>query len=187
MADLLERSGLPADRLAIELTEKSDPRPTTRSADPPRAARSLGIEVLVLDDFGTGYSSLSRLRELPISGLKIDRSFVIDASTHGDPTLIRAIVDVAHEFGLAVVAEGMEDQATWQRMATLGCDMGQGYWLSRPLRPEAVPDWIRGRNIETWPQAKATIETAHVHSGQDPQDREHPTATGEPQLATLHT
>jgi hypothetical protein len=56
----------------------------------------------------------------------------------------------------------MEDQATWERMATLGCDMGQGYWLSRPLRPEAVPDWIRGRSIETWPQPHATAETADV-------------------------
>ena len=151
------------------------------------ALRSLGIDVLVLDDFGTGYSSLSRLRELPITGLKIDRSFVTAAGTRGDATLIRAIVDVAHNFGLAVVAEGMEDEATWQRMATLGCDMGQGYWLSRPLRPEAVPDWIRGRSIETWPQPNAITETAHVHSAQNPRDGEHPTTTGEQQLATLHT
>ena len=186
VAELLDRSGLPADRLAIELTEESvihDPQLVMQAL---HALRSLGIEVLVLDDFGTGYSSLSRLRELPISGLKIDRSFVVAAGTHGDPTLIRAIVDLAHEFGLAVVAEGMEDQATWQRMATLGCDMGQGYWLSRPLRPETVPDWIRGRSIETWPQPPATVETAHVRSAQNPRDREHPTTTGEKLLATLH-
>ena len=158
VAKLLDRSGLPADRLAIELTEESvilEPRIAVQAL---LALRSLGIEVLVLDDFGTGYSSLTRLRDLPISGLKIDRSFVIDAGTHGDPTLICAIVDLAHKFGLAVVAEGMEDQATWQRMATLGCDMGQGYWLSRPLRPEAVPDWISGHTIEQWPQPPATIE-----------------------------
>lgn len=166
VAELLDHSGLPADRLAIELTEESVIRDPGVAVQALLALRSLGIEVLVLDDFGTGYSSLTRLRELPISGLKIDRSFVIDAGTHGDPTLIRAIVDLAHKFGLAVVAEGMEDQATWQRMATLGCDMGQGYWLSRPLRPEALPDWIRGHSIEQWPQPHATVETADIRIAQ---------------------
>src|SRR6202035_3363208 len=139
VAEILARSELPPDRLAIELTEESVIRDPHVAVQALRALRLLGLEVLVLDDFGTGYSSLTRLRELPISGLKIDRSFVVDAGTNGDPTLIRAI---------AVLAEGMEDQATWQRMAALGCDMGQGYWLSRPLRPEAVPHWLRGRSIE---------------------------------------
>ena len=166
VAELLDRSGLPADRLAIELTEESVIREPHVAVRALTALRSLGIEVLVLDDFGTGYSSLKRLRDLPISGLKIDRSFVTDAGTHGDPTLICAIVDLAHKFGLAVVAEGMEDEATWQRMATFGCDMGQGYWLSRPLRPEAVPDWIRERSIEQWPQPNATLETGDVRIAQ---------------------
>jgi EAL domain-containing protein (putative c-di-GMP-specific phosphodiesterase class I) len=164
VAELLERSGLPADRLAIELTEESVMREPKAAADALLALRSLGIEVLALDDFGTGYSSLTRLRDLPISAIKIDRRFVTDAGAEGDPTLIAAIAELAHKFGLSVVAEGMEDEATWDRMAALGCDMGQGYWLSRPQRPEGVLDWMRRHTIEQWPQPHAALEIADARS-----------------------
>jgi EAL domain-containing protein (putative c-di-GMP-specific phosphodiesterase class I) len=164
VAELLERSGLPADRLAIELTEESVMREPKAAADALLALRSLGIEVLALDDFGTGYSSLTRLRDLPISAIKIDRRFVTDAGAEGDPTLIAAIAELAHKFGLSVVAEGMEDEATWDRMAALGCDMGQGYWLSRPQRPEGVLDWMRRYTIEQWPQPHAALEIADARS-----------------------
>jgi EAL domain-containing protein (putative c-di-GMP-specific phosphodiesterase class I) len=158
VSDLLHGAGLPADRLAIELTEESVIREPQLAIEALAELRALGIEMLAIDDFGTGYSSLTRLRELPITGLKIDRSFVADASLDGDPTLIAAIADLAHKFGLAVVAEGIEDEATWKLMAALGCDVGQGYWLSRPLRSEVVLDWMRGRKIEQWPQPTATAE-----------------------------
>jgi EAL domain-containing protein (putative c-di-GMP-specific phosphodiesterase class I) len=158
VAELLDRSGLPADRLAIELTEQSVMSEPEAAVEALLALRALGIEVLELDDFGTGYSSLTRLRDLPISGLKIDRRFVIDAGVDGDPTMIAAITELAHKFGLSVVAEGMEDEAIWDRMAVLGCDVGQGYWLSRPLRPGAVQGWMRGHAIEQWPQPRAVLE-----------------------------
>jgi EAL domain-containing protein (putative c-di-GMP-specific phosphodiesterase class I) len=158
LAALLDRAELPADRLGIELTEESAIREPQAAVEALLRLRSLGIELIALDDFGVGYSSLTRLRDLPITGLKIDRSFIVDAGIDGDSTLIAAIAELAHELGLGVVAEGIEDEATWRRMAALGCDIGQGYWLSRPLRPEALPDWIRDRTIESWPQAPATTE-----------------------------
>jgi EAL domain-containing protein (putative c-di-GMP-specific phosphodiesterase class I) len=161
LVDLLHRARLPADRLAIELTEESVIREPNAAVEALLTLRSLGIELIALDDFGTGYSSLTRLRDLPITGLKIDRSFIVDADVNGDTTLIAAIADLAHKLGLAVVAEGIEDEATWRRMAAIGCDIGQGYWLSRPLRPEAIPEWMHGRTIEPWPQAPAAFaETA---------------------------
>jgi len=160
LLELLDRARLPVDRLAVELTEESVIREPEAAVEALRKLRSLGIELLALDDFGTGYSSLTRLRDLPITGIKIDRSFVVDAGDSGDPTLIAAIADLAHKFGLAVVAEGIEDAETWRRMAAIGCDVGQGYWLSRPLRPEALVDWMRGRTIEPWPQAPAAVAAA---------------------------
>ena len=98
--------------------------------------RDLGLELSV-DDYGTGHASLAYLTRLPVSTLKIDRSFVqtmeLDAS---DRTIVRSTIDLAHSLGLRVVAEGVETRATWDELAALGCDAAQGYWLARPL-PEA--------------------------------------------------
>jgi EAL domain-containing protein (putative c-di-GMP-specific phosphodiesterase class I) len=171
LVELLDRARLPVDRLAVELTEESVIREPEAAVEALQKLRSLGIELLALDDFGTGYSSLTRLRDLPISGLKIDRSFVVDAGASGDTTLIAAIADLAHKFGLAVVAEGIEDAETWRRMAAIGCDVGQGYWLSRPLRPEVLAEWMRGRAIEPWPQAPAPAVVTPARRGARPHDR----------------
>ena len=166
VAGLLRGAGLPADRLAIELTEESVIREPQLAVEALAELRALGIEMLAIDDFGTGQSSLARLRDLPITGLKIDRAFVADAGADGDPTLIAAIADLAHKFRLGVVAEGIEDEPTWKRMAALGCDVGQGYWLSRPLRSEAVPEWMRARTIEQWPQPPAAADIGPVEDRQ---------------------
>jgi EAL domain-containing protein (putative c-di-GMP-specific phosphodiesterase class I) len=171
IAEELRRVGLPADRLAIELTEESVIREPHAAVQALLALRSLGIQALALDDFGTGYSSLTRLRDLPLTELKIDRSFVEDAGVDGDPTLITAIADLAHRLGLVVIVEGIEDEATWRRMAELGADIGQGYWLSRPLRPEAVPDWMRERSTEQRTQPPAAGEIAHAQSYPHAHDR----------------
>jgi EAL domain-containing protein (putative c-di-GMP-specific phosphodiesterase class I) len=164
IANLLDGAGLPADRLAIELTEESVIREPQSAVQALVALRSLGIQSLALDDFGTGYSSLTRLRDLPLTELKIDRSFVEHTGVDGDPTLIAAIADLAHKLGLGVVVEGIEDEATWQRMAQLGCDIGQGYWLSRPLRPESLSGWMNKRGTE---QTPAAIDIARVRSHPD--------------------
>ena len=123
--------------LAFEITEN------VIMSDPERAVRHLtelhemGIK-LVMDDFGTGYSSLAYLRRLPVSQLKIDRSFIA-ALTHGeDEALVRSIIDLAHNLKLEVVAEGVESAAVCDRLRALGCDLAQGHFLGSPGPPAEV-------------------------------------------------
>ena len=128
-------------------------------ADPQRGdgrdragSRSMGLG-LVIDDFGTGYSSLAHLKQLPVQAIKIDRSFVIDMETdENDATIVRSAIDLAKNLGLIVVAEGVENEATWARLSALGCDMAQGYYLSRPLPPDQLDVWLaasRGSVVTT--------------------------------------
>jgi len=145
VARLLRRYDVPAERLTLEVTESSV------MADPARATallnelRELGVRLSV-DDFGTGYSSLSYLKRLPVQEVKIDRSFV--AGLHdqgGDVAIVRAIVDLGRHLGLEVVAEGVEDQATWDQLATMGCDLVQGWHLGRPMPTGELVPWLRAR------------------------------------------
>jgi len=140
---LLELHSVPASKLELEITE------TTIMSDPPRAkavlARlsALGVS-LAVDDFGTGYTSLSWLRDLPLSTLKIDRSFVMRMATdEGDATIVRSTVQLGRSLGLKVVAEGVEDEASWAQLLGLGCDVAQGYHLSRPQAEAALTPWLR--------------------------------------------
>jgi EAL domain-containing protein (putative c-di-GMP-specific phosphodiesterase class I) len=89
---------------------------------------------LAVDDFGTGYSSMAYLRELPVDELKIDRSFVSQMATSpSDAVIVRSTIDLGHNLGLRVVAEGVETQHAWQQLSALGCDIAQGYYLGRPM------------------------------------------------------
>jgi EAL domain-containing protein (putative c-di-GMP-specific phosphodiesterase class I) len=100
---------------------------------------------LAVDDFGTGYSSLSYLRRLPVDEVKIDRSFVTGMATDaGDLAIVRAVVDLAGHFGLAVVAEGVESERTVQLLEDLGCGVGQGFLFSRALPFERFEAWLDG-------------------------------------------
>jgi len=128
-------------RLELELTE------STLMADPERARvlladlRALGVRIAV-DDFGTGYSSLAYLKQLPLDELKIDRCFVRDmASDDRDRAVVQATVDLAHTLGLRVVAEGVEDALALEVLQHLGCDLAQGYHLSRPLPVDELGHW----------------------------------------------
>jgi diguanylate cyclase (GGDEF)-like protein len=104
--------------------------------------RSLGIE-LSIDDFGTGYSSLSRLKRMPMNEVKIDKSFIIDMEHDKDNELIvKSIIDLAHNLGLVVVAEGVENKTVSEYLKSLGCDMLQGYYLCKPLSAEKCEYWI---------------------------------------------
>ena len=102
----------------------------------------LGVD-LSLDDFGTGYSSLVHLKRLPVSEIKVDRSFVqrmtVDAD---DAAIVRSIVDLAHSLGLRVVAEGVETAETWRALEAMGCDLAQGYLISRPVPGDEVTQWL---------------------------------------------
>ncbi|HEY7132135.1 MAG TPA: diguanylate cyclase, partial [Candidatus Limnocylindrales bacterium] len=136
--DCLAATGLPADRLELEITESVLLDEGEESARTLRALRELGVR-LVLDDFGTGYSSLSYLRRLPLDTIKIDRSFVdgIDADGTNLP-IVQAVIALAHGLGIEVVAEGIETAGQSARLRELVCDRGQGYYYARPQPPDAL-------------------------------------------------
>jgi diguanylate cyclase (GGDEF)-like protein len=135
----LRESATPPERLKLEITENSlmaDPATATAVLD---ELTSLGIE-LAIDDFGTGYSSLAYLRQLHVRELKIDRSFVMGMRTNRDDALIvRSTIDLGHNLGLRLIAEGVEDQASLDLLRQQGCDGAQGYHLSRPVPAQQIP------------------------------------------------
>jgi EAL domain-containing protein (putative c-di-GMP-specific phosphodiesterase class I) len=103
----------------------------------------MGVGISI-DDFGTGYSSLAYLKRLPVDELKIDKSFVSHmAVDDNDATIVRSTIGLAHDLGLRVVAEGIEDQATWDLLIELGCDVAQGYYINRPLPSSELGQWLR--------------------------------------------
>lgn len=135
---ILEQTGINPDRLVFEVTESA----AMTDPDAARAAlerfRDMGIAIS-MDDYGTGQSTLSYLRQLPLNELKIDRSFVQHAhQNRGDAILVRSTVDLAHELGLKVVAEGVEDEACLEFLASVGCDLAQGYLISKPVGAEEI-------------------------------------------------
>jgi diguanylate cyclase (GGDEF)-like protein len=142
-AALLEREGCAAQWIALEITESGildDPGHAIRNLE---RLHALGCK-LAIDDYGTGYSSLAYLRRLPVDELKIDKSFVTGmANDPGDAIIVRSTIDLGHNMGLVVVAEGVEDEATFEQLRALGCDTVQGYWISRPLGAIELADWVR--------------------------------------------
>jgi diguanylate cyclase (GGDEF)-like protein len=141
----LRRHGVPGELLTLELTEGSVVDDTVRNSTVLADLHSLGLR-LSMDDFGTGYSSLSQLRQLPIDELKIDKSFVLGMSTSKNESFIaRSIVELAHNLGLRVVAEGVEDEVTRDLLAQMGCDKVQGFLVSRPLPEDRLEDWLLAR------------------------------------------
>jgi EAL domain-containing protein (putative c-di-GMP-specific phosphodiesterase class I) len=142
IAELLTANGMKAEWLELEITE------SVIMADPARAREILGQLNkmglrLSIDDFGTGYSSLGYLRKLPVHYIKIDKSFVMDMiQNEDDRVIVRSIVDLAHNLGLKVVAEGVESQEALDRLKELGCDLAQGYHMSRPLPAPEITHWL---------------------------------------------
>jgi EAL domain-containing protein (putative c-di-GMP-specific phosphodiesterase class I) len=132
VTETLRRWRVDPGYLRLELTE------TAIMEDPEAALTTLerihemGVN-LSIDDFGTGYSSLGYLTRLPVDEIKIDREFVTDMrSKSQNAVIVRSTVELGHSLGLQVVAEGVEDRATWELLGLLGCDVGQGYFLGRP-------------------------------------------------------
>ncbi|MGH2693845.1 MAG: putative bifunctional diguanylate cyclase/phosphodiesterase [Actinomycetota bacterium] len=133
---MLYRWGIPPNRLELELTE------TSIMADPRRAMgileslSELGVRIAI-DDFGTGYSSLFYLKRMPINVIKIDKSFILNMTANdNDLVIVRSIIDLAHNLGLKVVAEGVENQDVLQHLEALGCDLAQGFYHGRPMPAE---------------------------------------------------
>jgi EAL domain-containing protein (putative c-di-GMP-specific phosphodiesterase class I) len=143
----LEKSGLPPGALMLEITESGIVSDDVRLHGMLGELREFGIR-LAIDDFGTGYSSLSYLKRLPVSYLKIDRSFVMGlGSDTGDERIVAAITDLGHGLGLRVIAEGVENRQQRHVARQLGCDLYQGYLLAEPRRPRDIPPFWRQRHV----------------------------------------
>ncbi len=136
--DIVEHSAVPPSSLTIEITETTVMEDYTRSNEAMRRLNSVGIE-FAMDDFGTGYSSLERLREMPLSLLKVDQTFVKGMlSNASDAAIVNASVQLGHAMGITVTAEGIETEAHAEALQNLGCDRGQGYHFSRPQSPQEL-------------------------------------------------
>jgi diguanylate cyclase (GGDEF)-like protein len=142
VAEAIQKWGINPAVLELEITE------STLMADPQRALdvlmrlSALGVR-LALDDFGIGYSSLAHLKRLPVNVMKIDKSFVMNmAHDEDDAVIVQSTIDLARSLGLEVVAEGVENQEALSRLAEMGCDIAQGYYLTRPLPPDQLESWL---------------------------------------------
>jgi EAL domain-containing protein (putative c-di-GMP-specific phosphodiesterase class I) len=158
LSRLLERWDCDPGLVTLEITE------STVMADPVLATRvleqleALGVR-LSIDDFGTGYSSLAYLKSLPVGEIKIDKAFVRTMMDEpSDAMIVRSTVDLGHNLGLDVVAEGVEDEATWNALRNFGCDYAQGYWMSRPVPADEIVAFER----ERWPRMQAQAADAEV-------------------------
>jgi diguanylate cyclase (GGDEF)-like protein len=139
---LLSLHGLPPEALQLEITERMIMSDPDRALTVVTGLSALGVRLSV-DDFGTGYSSLANLKRLPIDELKIDRSFVSPMlHEESDLIIVRSTINLGHDLGLKVIAEGVEDAATLERLTVLGCDLAQGYHVSRPLASDAFVRWL---------------------------------------------
>jgi EAL domain-containing protein (putative c-di-GMP-specific phosphodiesterase class I) len=142
---LLEDTGLAPDLLKCELTESEVMDDPVLAMDVLHQLREIGVRTAI-DDFGTGYSSLSYLRQLPVDEIKIDKSFVMAMrQDRSDLTIVRTVIDLAHNLGFVVLAEGAEDEPTVEMLAEFGCDRVQGYAIGRPVPKDAF--WTSVRNV----------------------------------------
>jgi diguanylate cyclase (GGDEF)-like protein len=133
---------VPADAVTLEITESSLMADPERAIEVLERLRSLGVH-LSIDDLGTGYSSLAYLQRLPVSEVKIDKSFLQPGQqTASSMAIVAAIVDLGHRLDRRVVAEGVEDEATWRHLQQLGCDSAQGFWMGRPMPAADFLPWL---------------------------------------------
>ncbi|MDG2148871.1 MAG: EAL domain-containing response regulator [Planctomycetota bacterium] len=149
VVNILNTVGVPPESLIVEITEG---QAITEQLDVLETLARLRLArvSLAIDDFGTGYSSLGRLHSLPFTELKIDKSFVMD--TPGDPRLemvVRAIADLGKNLGLTVVAEGVATREAWDLVESMGCDIAQGYFISRPLPADMLTEWLYRWDVPT--------------------------------------
>jgi EAL domain-containing protein (putative c-di-GMP-specific phosphodiesterase class I) len=168
IAQLLHREALSSNSLKIEVTESLVMEHPELAVQVLQRLKELGVG-LSCDDFGTGHSSLSSLRKLPFDTLKVDRSFIAsDATDERSTAILEAIIAMAHAIGLVIVAEGIESQDQVDRLGALNCDLGQGYFIGRPMTAKQVTDALAGlpytassgRTAITWLWEKAAKDPA---------------------------
>jgi diguanylate cyclase (GGDEF)-like protein len=147
ISSIIERSGLPAGVLTLELTESTVMSESRRSLEILEGLHDLGLRISV-DDFGTGYSSLAHLRRLPVTEIKIDRSFIATmAVNESDRTIVRSILELGRSLGLRTVAEGVENADAWELLREFRCEEAQGFFISRPIAAQQFDEWISGRPV----------------------------------------
>jgi diguanylate cyclase len=143
VATALAEHGVAAEQLTLEITEEALMTDPAHALAVLNELHGMGVR-LAIDDFGTGFSSLAYLKNLPVHTIKIDKSFVLGmAPGLQDDAIVRSVIELSHNLGLAVVAEGIEDQATMSRLADLSCDTGQGFFMSKPVSPGDLEQWMR--------------------------------------------
>jgi EAL domain-containing protein (putative c-di-GMP-specific phosphodiesterase class I) len=166
---LLEASGLDGSVLQFEITESAMLTDPARSKLVLDRLASMGIR-LSIDDFGTGYSSLSYLKRLPVSEIKIDRSFVMHMDIdESDATIVRSTIELAKNLGLDVVAEGVESARIWNQLSALGCTIAQGYHLCRPVPPPELRDWLQRYETTIGKRSRRTSLSPAVDLARIPQ------------------
>jgi EAL domain-containing protein (putative c-di-GMP-specific phosphodiesterase class I) len=154
---LVKMHGIKPECLELEITESAV------MADPEQALRTVkqlsdaGVR-LSIDDFGTGYSSLAYLKKLPVNEIKIDKSFVMNMMTdESDGMIVRSTIDLAHNLGLDVIAEGVDSEEVLNELRGLKCDGAQGYYICVPLPADKLGRWFEGLNIESGKDADSSI------------------------------
>jgi len=144
LLELVQKNHLAPHTLTLEVTESAIMHNVQKSLAVVNCIHELGFR-LAIDDFGTGHSALSQLKRLPVDELKIDKSFVTRSDDAKDDAILRATIDLAHQLGLTVVAEGVEDDAAIARLAALGCEHAQGYAIGKPMPQEQFLAWLSQR------------------------------------------
>ena len=153
VAALLDQWGAPACNLSLEITESAIMSDVVCATDTVRRLDTMGVRISI-DDFGTGYTSFAYIRKLPISEIKVDKSFVLNMRPQNDDhVIVRSIVNLGRSLGVEVVAEGVEDQDAWDLLAVLGCNEAQGYFIGRPMPEDALLTWL---NESPWAAGRHT-------------------------------
>lgn len=153
----LARYRVDPSHLVLEVTETAVMRDPAYSLEVLKRLKACGVR-LAIDDFGTGYSSLSHLKRLPMDELKIDKSFVMGmAADNDDAVIVRSTIELAHNMGLKVVAEGVEDDASLAMLRKFRCDIAQGYLISRPMPLEQATLWLQQSHSVMWHQVGAAV------------------------------
>lgn len=145
IGDMCNKADLPPEQVLLEVTETEAMRDTKRTMDVLLRMRLRGIGIGI-DDFGTGFSSLRELQRMPFSKMKIDKSFVMDMASNRDcRVIVNAIIDLGHNLGLKIVAEGVEDVRAWGLLSEKHCDLAQGHYIAKAMPADSIPSWV-----QTW-------------------------------------
>ena len=166
--DQITKWGIQPEQLEFEITESAMMADTIKAHTVLKRFNELGIKIAV-DDFGVGFSSLAYLKRLPVQVLKIDKSFIQNiCSDESDQSIVRSTIEMAHNLGLKVVAEGVETNETLNLLCELGCDIAQGFLFSRPLPPELFVKWVEEspwgqRPVVDRPRLSIVAASARLH------------------------